>query len=564
MNRYPHQQTANELASYGRYGDSVMVHMSPDEVSGIAALAPGGQLTINPVTGQPEAFSLGSILKVGLPIAASIAMPALIPAMPAALAGGLGSGLATAALTGDIKRGLVSGVMGAGMGAAAGAAGKTAAEAATKAAAPSMTNMANALGTAGSPLPSSGIGSVLSDLPTAAIPGSSTAGMTNIASSLGTTPATSLTDRVMAPFQSGSGFMGEIMKPRSILPLTLGAAQLGEMSAQDKREGYAEEAEAEREAKRRAAYDDLQGAYRSAQPGAGIGVNPYRNPNLPPPMYSGGYAGGGIIKTFANPVALRKNIYRGLFKGDRSGAMPEEDGAVYGGIDPVTIQRGIRGVHSVAPPPFFMPGFNPEFDYFQNDPENVASPPITGPVDWSQMYAGMPGSQLDIPAGPYFENVLDREKPEGMAAGGIADLNQPQQPSPEDVQMLAQALMGGGEQADQIVEAFVAKYGPDMFQAVRQMILQSATPNAQTEGMVKGPGGGMDDQVQGMIGDQQPVAVSPGEYIVPADVVSGLGDGSSDAGAAQLDGMNDKVRMARQGGRMEQPGPIDPRSVMPV
>ena len=52
----PLQGKAEELASYGRYGDSMLVHMNPIEVEGIAALTPGG-LTTNPVTGQPEAFA---------------------------------------------------------------------------------------------------------------------------------------------------------------------------------------------------------------------------------------------------------------------------------------------------------------------------------------------------------------------------------------------------------------------------------------------------------------------------------------------------------------------------
>ncbi len=129
--------------------------------------------------------------------------------------------------------------------------------------------------------------------------------------------------------------------------------------------------------------------------------------------------------------------------------------------------------------------------------------------------------------------------------------------------MIAAAITGqAGEQADQIINMFVQKYGPEVFQQVRQMILQSMQPNAQTEGMIQGPGGGMDDMVQGTIGGQQDVAVSPGEYIVPADVVSGMGDGSSDAGARELDQMLDRVRMARGGGT-SQPPPFDARKVMP-
>ena len=56
--------------------------------------------------------------------------------------------------------------------------------------------------------------------------------------------------------------------------------------------------------------------------------------------------------------------------------------------------------------------------------------------------------------------------------------------------------------------------------------------------------------------------MAPGEYIVAADVVSGLGDGNSDAGADVLDQMMDDVRAARTGGR--QPAPINKSAVMPA
>jgi len=73
----------------------------------------------------------------------------------------------------------------------------------------------------------------------------------------------------------------------------------------------------------------------------------------------------------------------------------------------------------------------------------------------------------------------------------------------------------------------------------------------------------MDDMIPGMIGDQQPVAVSPGEYIVPADVVSGLGDGSTDAGVEELDQMLDRVRMERTG-MTRQPRPMNTGGALPA
>ena len=136
-------------------------------------------------------------------------------------------------------------------------------------------------------------------------------------------------------------------------------------------------------------------------------------------------------------------------------------------------------------------------------------------------------------------------------------------PTEQEFNMLISAIAGQADNADQIIEMFVERYGVDMFSQIREMVLQSIVPNAQTEGMIEGNGGGMDDMVGGMIGDQQPVAVSPGEYIVPADVVSGLGDGSSDAGAEELDQMMSRVRMAR-GGTTEQAPAIDAQRMMPI
>jgi hypothetical protein len=60
-------------------------------------------------------------------------------------------------------------------------------------------------------------------------------------------------------------------------------------------------------------------------------------------------------------------------------------------------------------------------------------------------------------------------------------------------------------------------------------------------------GDGMSDEIMGTIDNTQPVRLSDGEFVIPADVVSGLGNGSSDAGAEQLYNMMDRVRKARTG-----------------
>ena len=56
MKKRPMQKQAERLAAQGRYGDSMLVHMNPAEVDILRKTSPIGDLTINPQTGQPEAF----------------------------------------------------------------------------------------------------------------------------------------------------------------------------------------------------------------------------------------------------------------------------------------------------------------------------------------------------------------------------------------------------------------------------------------------------------------------------------------------------------------------------
>ena len=105
MYQRPMQGMANQLATQGRYGDSMMVHMNPVEVAGLASLSPTGSLTRNPMTGQPEAF-----LPFLAPLLGSFAGTSLLgagtaAALSPALAGAIGSGVATTLQSGDLKQG---------------------------------------------------------------------------------------------------------------------------------------------------------------------------------------------------------------------------------------------------------------------------------------------------------------------------------------------------------------------------------------------------------------------------------------------------------------------------
>jgi hypothetical protein len=65
--------------------------------------------------------------------------------------------------------------------------------------------------------------------------------------------------------------------------------------------------------------------------------------------------------------------------------------------------------------------------------------------------------------------------------------------------------------------------------------------------LLKGPGDGMSDNIPAVIGRKQPARLADGEFVIPADVVSHLGNGSTEAGAKRLHEMMNKVRRDRTG-----------------
>lgn len=80
---------------------------------------------------------------------------------------------------------------------------------------------------------------------------------------------------------------------------------------------------------------------------------------------------------------------------------------------------------------------------------------------------------------------------------------------------------------------------------------------------LSGGGDGMSDSIPATIDGKQPARIADGEFIIPADVVSHLGNGSSKAGAKQLYSMMDKVRAARTGTK-KQGKQINPKKYLPA
>ena len=648
---YPNQQPpmqgmANQMSQYGRYGDSMLVHMNPIEVQGLASLSPTGSLTINPVTGQPEAFLpflaplLGSMFGSTMLGAAGSALGsgAIGSALTAAaanapLASAIGSGLATTAATGDLKQGILSGLTGYGLGSALGDAAKSidpavtaaqeavtqsqgildvASKSAMEAAAKGVPDVSVAAGLQGPPVPF-------------AEEMARRSAQTNLSSAQG------LLDKAgqQAQSQIGQSFMqnpmdftkafgSAMMSPSTLVPIALGEGKREELRMQDEMDSLGRQTKKRKQEELDRAVGMMGRSYYQLE-------QDYPGYNIP------GYRAGGI--TSVNPQNYMQNL-QGLQR--LAGGGQTNYSPVINPSGAAQRQANIRGSEVISPAELqgYRPGFSPEIQYFRRPEPATGTPQAdqnavmdgqAGQLSASQQAAlsiALGGKGGMGAGGPNFDamsyNYGANEPLSGINAGsaftaagmgqqGIADLSRRRSSNPRGdaysrytqemqeggevavdvamqeqmpdetmaetsdanggrlIELAALALLGRlpEEESKIVIEQFVMEFGEEALQMLRTRVLKEMSPDAQIEGKIKGNGKGMDDQVPGMIGDQQPVAVSPGEFIVPADVVSGLGDGDTDAGANELERMMEKVRQERTG-TDQQPRPINTQRVMPV
>jgi len=179
-----------------------------------------------------------------------------------------------------------------------------------------------------------------------------------------------------------------------------------------------------------------------------------------------------------------------------------------------------------------------------------------------QEAAGTAGTAgTPVVAGQAAGGIVDSGVPVNFARGGIADIPDPaadaQPPMGNEKELISSAIAaikGQVEDPRPILGAFLAKYGEE---ALRNLVdkVESGDVDktaARSEGMLKGPGDGMDDRIPAKVEGGQDVLLANNEYIVPADVISALGNGSSDAGAEHMDKMLDRVRTAAHGKSTQQ------------
>ena len=633
MQPAPLQGVADQMAQYGRYGDSMLVHMNPAEVQGIASLVPGG-LTTNPMTGQPEAFLpfLAPIIGSMLGSAALTGAGAGVlgaAGLSSAAAGAIGSGLATTALTGDLKEGLISGLTGFGIGKALGAGldlakGVPESIAAVDVAKEGVAEATKLAGEAGRGALESGISAdTLAQLK--ADPTKFTDVMTLSPSAQGVVDASAgladaqqaLTGAKSAYGQSlrDVGFGGrlksmvtnpgavgkQLLSGSSIVPIAVGEGQRAQMDAMRQQERIARQYERDQEEQGRRAEEILGTAVGLAGQDYGLDLSGGNNPYT---AYDPSYAEGGIVSV--NPDYYQRALQEaamigtepvGMRMGGRSrttttttttAAPPFADtmsNIRFGPGSAASRQAQLRGPEVITPEELegYRPGIDPEIMYFRQKTTEAAPdapdvpdtmPPIDLPDDFRipfdiGEFAGLAGLtdgmiSEDMPMSNIQEmgmRVTEQKIPRkgrkrdrdytdvydfegGMQEGGEV------RSADALIDQTIMAVLGrlSQDESDTVISRFVDEYGVEAFQQLRQEALAAVSESEpQTEGEIVGDGGGMDDMVGGTIAGQQPVALSPGEYVVPADVVSSIGDGSTDAGVEQLDGMLDRVRMEKTG-----------------
>jgi len=191
-----------------------------------------------------------------------------------------------------------------------------------------------------------------------------------------------------------------------------------------------------------------------------------------------------------------------------------------------------------------------------------SSPASTGPISSVNTATGQfaPTTQTASPAqsttsdmvGPAFADYSTQTNPFSVEKDyGIKPVTQLTQPKTEDPVKSIVAQTNPYDPGFDINEAPWANSGGAASGGLfhHGMIDHSAhsSLNGYSDGgrLLKGPGDGVSDSIPAVIGGKQPARLADGEFVVPARIVSELGNGSTEAGARKLYAMMDRIQKAR-------------------
>jgi hypothetical protein len=454
-------QLAQGLASLGRHGDSMLMHVSPEEVAGLNALGKmtGHKLHTNPHTGMPEAFDFGDFFTSLLPTIAGIAL-APGTAGGSLVASGLGQ---TAAAAAPIVGGMATGAL------VAGAKGDD----------PLMGGLMGGLGGYG--------GGNLAKTFTSmgANAAANTANAANAATSAGgyTTPA-----------------MEEALKKGVAGPMIPNAQAANTALLQP---------------------GTFNPALSQSIPGATVATMPTGSENLM----------SGIKQLGSDPFGAGYDAFK------------QAGGSAFDLAAPIGM-AGLAGAQEDM-----YPEADGSLEEKRKAEENKYKDPRTGLLNLAQ---ASPGLRLMATGGTVNTNSST------ISSGGIQDLYGTNDQT-TGTQNLSKEGYGIGRLNSLAAEGSRAK-AADTFYAMGGPI---AFAKGGHQGYLDGAGDGMSDSIPATIEGKQPARLADGEFVIPADVVSHIGNGSSKAGSKQLYAMLDRIRKARTG-HTKQGKEIKPHKYMPA
>ncbi len=563
---------AQHLQAKGRKGDEVLVHMTPQEVGGLQALAMahGGSLTINPETGLPEA----NFLKKMLPTIAGFGL-SLIPGVGPLMAAGIVGG-GTALATGNLGKGLMAG-LGA-YGGAGLASGLTSVGAAGAAKTAGTTPVEAAKLTAGA-----GGKPIFSQATSGGVTLPSQATAANTVAAPGALDKLAAGTKTLAQPGGFSNLYNAL--PGGTLP-ALGTAALGAMGqggkgiTPRKEVGMIRPYEYTR-TQNQGVYD--MGAPMYAEtPGSSAERNYFTDSytaktpfSAPGPEYpsaaDGGLvalAAGGPVEqmaamnavgantgypmaavntpVYANPMIQRPEAVNvlapsgdagvGAYSGEprfaKGGATatPQMEGSYSYSYDPNTMQFTQTGAPTPKRPSSSgMGGFAEKaFDMLHRFNKSQIT---NTPYDFTPTGAKVSGGIAPPAMGPA---PAMGAAPAMPAQPAYTPPPIPEYQSPED-QLGLNAFYGMMDKSLGRMGGYAAGGG-----------ISHLGDYSDGGRLLKGPGDGISDSIPAVIGKRQPARLADGEFVIPARIVSEIGNGSTEAGARKLYAMMDRVQNARK------------------
>jgi hypothetical protein len=498
--------------------------MTTGELQSLRGLAKahGGEITINPRTGLPEAGFLSSILPTVLGVAGTamgIPMPLLV--------GGIG--LATAAITGDLGKGLMAGL---GAWSGAGLAGKI-----------------GEVGAAQTALDASKSGVAVGEVAQqAALPATNAAVNTNVGSALmgGNALNTANTTTGLANIGSAgtnaggiSGFFGGTNPAVSVGTDVLQGRTAAEAAQIAGKSSNFLDPNAP--ANFKAGFGKITSSpsaaweFTKANPWEVAGAAyPFVDELLKPPTYK-------QPEKEKNPFGLKylSKDFQGSFPAQPSPAYqaqyrdyvanPYAPGAAGGGLQTANYARGDLVKYGLS----LLNQEQKEAPITATDPGTAYSPAYNslGIVEYEK------GNETLSPdeRAEYLMKSLFGKKHASRKVGSLGALSL-------DPAIVAQQAIES-ERAKAKTED--SKEGGLQGYALGGLSMGHLGGYSDGGRLLKGPGDGVSDSIPASIGSKQPARLAEGEFVIPARIVSELGNGSTDAGAKRLYAMMDRIKAKR-------------------